>query len=1469
MIQKTEQPAARLSEVLSHIPLSPAALSALGQARVNHVRVDGKTGAMSLGLSLGRIVDEAYLRELRSAVAQAMPFLSAVELDIRYAGGDSDCFMADYWRHCLKDIRRTHPVCFKALEAADPRLDGGSFTARVKRDNLAFLKKAGVEDYIQRLFDSQLEGGPRFALAGAEGSIGSEDPGAAAYPRAGAAAEVMAGPAAEDPPAAAGKADKKEKAPSKPQNDKTGSAHNKTGKRGGLKLNPALNGQARSLSQALEESEKDDIVYIEGEIFALDSRETRGGGLLVTFDVKDRGGAVSVKAFTAKDEPEGRLGGALRLGQNVLIKGRVQYDEYAGELNVMAAEIRPAARGSERADIAPRKRVELHLHTNMSSMDGVSSATDLINAAKSWGHTAIAITDHGVAQAFPEAMNAAKKDIKVIYGMEAYIVDDLGAVAQMAGNLPLDTGYTVFDLETTGLSRENDKIIEIGAVRIRGGVITDTFSRYVDPGVSLPAEITALTGITDAMLAGAPDIARALPEFLAFAGADVLVAHNAGFDMGFVLAAAKRLESAAEYDIENPVLDTVELSRALFPELTRHKLNTVAEHLGVSLENHHRASDDARAAAEILLKCLKILDGRGINTLSEINLLSSQNVNKIRQSYHAVILAKNRAGLRNLYELISRSHLEFYSKRPRIPKSAFLRLREGLIIGTACEAGEFYRAILGNKPDRYIRELAEFYDYFEIQPVGNNRFMLREGTVRSADELMDINRRITALGERFNKPVVATCDAHFLNPEDEVYRRIIMASEGFKDADNQAPLYLRTTDEMLKEFEYLGAEKSYEVVVTNTNLIADMIDDIRPIPDETYPPRIDGAAEQLERLVSERVREIYGENPPDIIKERLAKELDSIIKHGFAVMYIISQKLVSKSMEDGYLVGSRGSVGSSFVATMAGITEVNPMPPHYICPGCKFSDFTSDAVLRFAGGSGCDMPDRLCPVCGVPLNKDGHDIPFETFLGFDGDKEPDIDLNFSGEYQARAHAYAETLFGKGNVFKAGTIGTIADKTAFGFVKKYLEERNKSASRAEISRLVSGCTGIKRTTGQHPGGLMILPSDHSIYEFCPVQRPANDETSDITTTHFDYHSIHGRLLKLDLLGHDVPTIIRSLHDSTGIDPRGVDLGDRDVLSLFTSTEALGVTPEEINCKTGTLGLPEFGTGFVRGMLLETKPSTFSELVRISGLSHGTDVWFGNAQELIRSGTAALKDIIPTRDDIMVYLMNKGVEKKASFKIMENVRKGRGLTAEEEATMRAAGVPDWYIQSCKKIKYMFPKGHAVAYVMMTVRIGYFKIHHPYSFYAALFSEKVADFDYELMCRGADVASDAAARINAMGKEAGAKDRNTLTVLELVLEMYARGLKFLKLDIYRSAAKKFIVTPDGLLPPLCSIQGLGDNVAQNIVSAREDGGGIREFFTIEDFRERTKINKTVIELLRKNRILDGLPETNQLSLFQGMFA
>ncbi len=1147
------------------------------------------------------------------------------------------------------------------------------------------------------------------------------------------------------------------------------------------------------------------------------------------------------------------------------VQGEVQFDKYAKEINIMAKAIMTAQAPPPRMDTAEEKRVELHLHTQMSSMDGVTPVKTYIKRAIDWGHKAIAITDHGVVQAFPDAMNAAdKSDLKVIYGVEAYLIDDLGNAVFSPRGQNLDDTYVVFDIETTGLSKEKEMITEIGAVKVADGKIIDRFSTFVNPQRPISAEITKLTGITDDMVKDAPTIENVLPEFLKFCEDTVLVAHNASFDTGFIRIAAER---AGLGELHHTIVDTLELARALLPELNKHKLDIVCEHLGVTLNGHHRAVNDAEATAEVFIKFLDMLAEKKIFTLDEINVLASRTVNyKKLRAYHAIILVKNYTGLRNLYELVSMAHIDYFFRRPRIPKSKFMQMREGLILGSACEAGELYRALLDGEPKQRIEELVHFYDYLEIQPLGNNKFMIdspRVENIHSMEDIKNMNRKIVELGETYGKPVVATCDVHFIDPDDAAFRKIIMAAEGFSDADNQPPLYFRTTDEMLAEFDYLGEEKAREVVITNTNLIADQIEKIKPIPDETFPPKIEGADEQLRQICMDKAHSIYGDPLPPLVQERLETELNSIISNGYAVLYIIAQKLVWKSVADGYLVGSRGSVGSSFAANMAGITEVNSLPPHYVCPNCKYSDFDSELVKSFAmeEASGCDMPDMNCPKCGTLMHKDGHDIPFQTFLGFEGDKEPDIDLNFSGEYQQTAHAYTEELFGVGHVFKAGTIGTLADKTAYGFVKKYFDEREITAHNAEITRLMNGCTGVKRTTGQHPGGLMVVPSDHNIYEFCPIQRPANDVNSTVTTTHFDYHSISGRLLKLDLLGHDDPTVIRMLYDLTGVNPQTVPLGDPATMSLFESPEALGVTAEDIGCETGTLGIPEFGTKFVRGMLLDTKPKTFADLLRISGLSHGTDVWLGNAQTLIENGTITLKETISTRDSIMIYLINKGVDKKKSFKIMEKVRKGKGLTDEDIADMKAANVPDWYIESCQKIKYMFPKAHAAAYVMMAFRIAYFKINYPEAYYATYFTVRACDdFDYSCMCKGMDVAKAAMREIHAKGMEATAKDKAKMTVLELIVEFYARGFKFLPIDLYKSDSRKFIVTEEGLIPPFNSLQGLGTNAAQSIVDGREAG----EFHTIEELKERTSLGRSLIDLLKENGVLNGIPETNQLSLF-----
>lgn len=1207
-------------------------------------------------------------------------------------------------------------------------------------------------------------------------------------------------------------------------------------------------------------------VVIQGEIFNIEEREIKGDRYIVSFDITDGSDSTTVKFFTDKSayDCDGGIKSALK-GAYVKVKGEVQYDKYAKEIVIMSRNIVKADRPPARMDTSEEKRVELHLHTTMSTMDAVTGMKEYVKRAAKWGHKAIAVTDHGVVQAYPEAMDAAEaNNIKVIYGVEAYLIDDLGEVVTNPKGQSFDDEYVVFDIETTGLNKEKCKIIEIGAVKIRNREIVDRYSTFIDPGEKLSDEIVDLTNITDDMLEGQRPIETVLPEFLDFVGDDVLVAHNASFDTGFVRIKAEEL--GIEYR-KNTILDTLELSRTLLKELKKHKLDVVAKHLGVSLEGHHRAVNDAEATAEIFLKLVDMLEENGVKNVDDINIYSSRTVNYSKlKSYHTIILVKNLKGLRNLYELISMSHLEFYHKQPRIPKTRLMQHRDGLIVGSACEAGELYRALLDMKPKEQIENIVGFYDYLEIQPVGNNMFMIdsdRVPAVNSVDDIKNFNRKIVQLGEEYNRPVVATCDCHFIDPEDSVYRKILMYAKGFEDAENQPPLYFRTTEEMLREFYYLGEEKAREIVITNTNLIADEIENIKPVPDGTFPPKIEGAEEQIQQIAMDKAHSIYGDPLPPIVEQRLDKELKSIIKNGFSVMYIIAQKLVWKSNDDGYLVGSRGSVGSSFVANMTGITEVNALPPHYVCPNCKYSDFESEEVHKvfMQGGSGVDMPDKACPKCGTMMKKDGHDIPFETFLGFDGDKEPDIDLNFSGEYQQRAHAYTEELFGKGHVFKAGTIGTLADKTAFGYVKRYVEDHGLNLHRAEMDRLVQGCTGVKRTTGQHPGGLMIVPKDKDIYEFCPIQHPADDVNSTIITTHFDYHSISGRILKLDLLGHDDPTFIRMLYDITGFNPQLVPLDDKQTMSLFQSPEALGLKPEQINCPTGTLGVPEFGTRFVRNMLIETKPETFSDLLRISGLSHGTNVWVGNARELIADGVITLKETISTRDSIMSYLITKGLENKKAFKIMEKVRKGKGLADEDIEYMKEHDVPQWYIDSCLKIKYMFPKAHAAAYVMMAYRIAYFKINYPEAYYATYFTVRAAeDFDYSSMCRGEEVAKAALREIEDKGNDATAKELNKATVLELVIEFYERGFKFLPIDIYKSDARKFAVSADGLIPPLNSLQGLGLNVAQSIVDGRKDG----EFKTIEEFKSRTAAGSSIVELLKENGVLKGIPESDQMSLF-----
>ena len=1229
-------------------------------------------------------------------------------------------------------------------------------------------------------------------------------------------------------------------------------------------------------------------ITFRGKVIEFDTREIRNEKTIVMFAVTDFTDTIMVKMFVRNEQLPDVLGD-IKKGAFLKIKGVTTIDKFDGELTIGSVTgIRKISDFTEsRMDTAPEKRVELHCHTKMSDMDGVSEVVDILKRAHEWGHKAIAITDHGVVQAFPIAnhfIEGLDKDdpFKVIYGVEGYLVDDLQDVAVNEKGQSLNDTYVVFDLETTGFSSIKDKIIEIGAVKVENGVITDKFSTFVNPKVPIPFEITNLTGITDDMVMEAPDIETILPQFLEFVGDAVLVAHNASFDVSFIEQNCRYQDIIPDFTS----VDTVAMARILLPTLSKFKLNVVANALHISLENHHRAVDDAGATAEIFVKFVEMLRARNIKTLTKLNQFGAQNKDAIRKlpSYHVIILAKNQTGRVNLYKLVSESHLDFYARRPRIPKSELSKYREGLIVGSACEAGELYQAILNDKSEQRISRIVNFYDYLEVQPLGNNEFMIdspKITKVNCEEDLREINRKIIALGEKFNKPVVATCDVHFLNPEDEVYRRIIMAGKGFPDADNQPPLYLHTTDEMLEEFEYLGSAKAREIVIENPNRIADMIERISPVRPDKCPPVIPDSDKTLREICYNKAHSMYGEELPSVVTERLERELNSIISNGFAVMYIIAQKLVWKSNEDGYLVGSRGSVGSSFVATMAGITEVNPLSPHYYCPNCHYSDFDSDEVRAYAGGCGWDMPDKNCPECGTPLIKDGFDIPFETFLGFKGNKEPDIDLNFSGDYQSNAHKYTEVIFGAGQTYRAGTIGTLADKTAFGYVKNYYEERGQGKRTCEINRIVGGCTGIRRSTGQHPGGIIVLPLGEDINSFTPVQHPANDMTTDIITTHFDYHSIDHNLLKLDILGHDDPTMIKTLEEyisSPAMDNEynetdhkfvatDIPLDDPDVMSLFHDTSALGIAPDDIGgCPVGCLGIPEFGTDFVIQMVVDTKPKTLSDLIRISGLSHGTDVWLNNAQDLIKSGKATISTAICTRDDIMTYLINKGLDSEESFTIMERVRKGtvaKGKCKEWpdfKKDMIDHDVPDWYIGSCEKIKYMFPKAHAAAYVMMAYRIAYCKVNYPLAYYGAYFGIRANAFSYEKMCQGKEklqyYINDYTRRSSSLTN----KEQDEMKDMHIVQEMYARGFEFMPIDIYKAKATKFQIIDGKLMPPFSTIDGMGDKAAEAVEVAAKDG----PYLSRDDFRQRTKASKTVIDTMNDLGLFGELPESNQLSLF-----
>lgn len=1435
----------------------------LSDGRISSVKIDSQKRIMDIGLSLNNTVDRSELFNLEKAIAGSSLALNFVHIMPNFP---AESFTPNYFSQLLLQLKREIPSLNGTVADAEASVEGNTITIHLNHGGHSILIGKGFDKALQNIIKREF--GLLFNVE-FKGVLTVDADNPSYIEKQQIVQQTKARQATIDNIEAY-----EESVENAIEKKKERKAKNieKIEIRLGESLYPQILPQTvKPLYGNVIKSKPVPIKTLSvetggttvwGDIFNIEKRETRDGKKnIISISITDYTGSMNLKVFD--DIKNCKCIDKLKKGDAIIARGEVEYDKYDKETNIKTRSISTVSK-VQVVDNAPVKRVELHLHTNMSSMDGISSAKALVSRAHQWGHKAIAITDHGVAQAFPEAMNTAEsinkeeEKIKIIYGTEAYFINDMISSVEGSRDIAFDDEFICFDIETTGLSAQKDRMTEIGAVRVVNGNIEDTFSTFVNPGIPIPVKITQLTGITDSMVADAPSEQEAMTAFYEFCGGSnaVLVAHNAPFDTSFIKAAANR----CNMDYSFTSIDTVAICRAILTDIKNCKLDTVAKYLRLGDFNHHRATDDAEMLARIFINLTERLKSDfGLKTTREINVKITGSDFKKLNTYHQIILVKNQTGLKNLYKLISKAHLNYFYKKPRIPKTELVKHREGLIIGSACEAGELFRAILAGKPWGELKEIASFYDYLEIQPVGNNMFLVNNGTAKSIEELQEYNKTVVKLGQQLNIPVVATCDVHFLDPHDSDYRKILMAAQGFSDADNQAPLYYRTTAEMLEEFKYLGEKKAYEVVVENTNKIADSIESVRPIPPGVFPPFIDGAEEQLTSITWSRAKEKYGDPLPQIVFDRLERELGAITKYGFSVLYMTAQKLVADSEAHGYLVGSRGSVGSSFVATMSGISEVNPLCPHYICPKCKNSEFFTDGSY----GSGFDLPHKKCPKCGTDYLQDGHEIPFETFLGFEGDKTPDIDLNFSGEYQSSSHRYTEELFGKDNVFKAGTIATVADKTAFGYVKKYEEENNMIMHKSEELRLAIGCTGVKRTTGQHPGGMVVVPKGMEIYDFCPVQRPANDQKSDNITTHFDFHSIHDTICKLDELGHDVPTIYHYLEEFTGISVMDVSMSDPEVMSLFTSTEALGVKPEDIDSQTGTFSLPEVGTSFVRQMLIEAQPKTFTDLLQISGLSHGTDVWIGNAADLIHNGTCTISEVIGTRDSIMTYLMHKGLEPKMAFKIMEIVRKGnatRLLTDEHINAMKENNVPQWYIDSCMKIKYMFPKAHAAAYMISTLRLGWYKVHKPTEYYAAYFTVRSEDFDAATVLLGKDAVVNKMKIINQKGYAATAKDKTEFATLQIVNEMLARGIEVLPIDIYKSEAKMFNIEDGKIRLPFSSLSGVGEAAAESLANGRKEG----KYLSIEELKQRTKVSTAVIEGLKAVGALNGIPESSQMSLF-----